>query len=106
VVVLEPTPRDDGDRRLILDRRLPTDRRSGEVPLSPSAFERRLGGDRRASLERRLSVQSAEGQIHGALRLLTILAEGQGLGDSQRRNLEAAMLRLRFALERLTPPGS
>ena len=67
-------------------------------------MDRRLGGDRRANLERRLSVQSAEGQIHGALRLLTLLADGQGLSDAQHRNLEAAMLRLRFALERLTPP--
>jgi hypothetical protein len=104
VVVLEPTPNDDRDRRLILDRRLRTDRRSGEVPATPITADRRLGGDRRAILERRLSVQSAEGQIHGALRLLTMLAEGQGLSDSHRRNLEAAMLRLRFALERLTPP--
>ena len=66
-------------------------------------MDRRIGGDRRADLERRLSLQSAEGQIHGALRLLTILAEGQTLGDTQRRNLEAAMLRLRFALERMSP---
>lgn len=66
-------------------------------------MERRVG-DRRASLERRLSLQSAEDQIHGALRLLTTIAEDPGVGEPQRRHLEAAMLRLRFALERLSPP--
>jgi len=53
-----------------------------------------------------MALQSAEAQIHGALKLLTILADDAKLGDHQRRGLEAAMLRLRFALERMALTSS
>ena len=75
-------------------------------PEATPSFERRLGdrrsgSERRFLIERRLSLQSAQDQIHGALKLLTLVAEGAMLGEQQRRSLEAAMLRLRFALERM-----
>ena len=100
-----PERRASSERRLSLERRL-LDRRSGETPQPPATGERRLsdrrsGGDRRASVERRLSLQSADDQIRGALKLLTVVADGSVLGEQQRRSLEAAMLRLRFALERI-----
>ena len=44
---------------------------------------------------------SAEDQIHEALRLLTRVIETGAAGEPERRSLEAAMLRLRFALDRL-----
>ena len=105
-----PERRDSEERRWALDRRSGEERRnSGLTPEgSGQPFERRLGdrrsgGERRALLERRLALHSAEDQIRGALKLLTQVADGRGamLGDQQRRSLEAAMLRLRFALERM-----
>lgn len=93
------------ERRLVLDRRSGEERRAGNAGPGPERrdVERRSGADRRAAIERRLSLQSAEDQIHGALRLLTFVSDagGPALGEQQRRGLEAAMLRLRFALERL-----
>jgi hypothetical protein len=58
-------------------------------------------GERRAFVERRLSLQSAEDQIRGALKLMTTAIESGSIPEKQRRSLDAAMLRLRFALERL-----
>ena len=73
----------------------PVERRGGA--------DRRQVGERRSAIERRLSLQSAVDQIHGALKLLTQVAESEAttLSEDQRRELEGAMLRLRFALERL-----
>ena len=121
-----PTPipehRETIEQRLTLERRSGTDRRSGEVspgfapgvslpgaepargispPFERRGGDRRSGAERRAQIERRLSLQSAEDQIHGALKLLTLVAEGSALGERHRRSLEAAMLRLQFALERM-----
>ncbi len=69
-----------------------TDRRVKEVPV---AMERRSG------LDRRLIVESATAQIHAVLELLTELADHDALRDDSRRLLDTAMLRLRYALERI-----
>ena len=84
-----------GERRSATEAHVPVERRSGT--------ERRQIGERRSAIERRLSLQSAADQIHGALKLLTLVAESEAgrLNEEQRRELEGAMLRLRFALERL-----
>jgi hypothetical protein len=87
------TDRRGGDRRGLAERR----RAAALVE-----FERRMG-DRRSGKDRRLLLQSAGDQIHVALKLLTRIAESGLVIDQERRNLEAAMLRLRFALERLEP---
>ena len=42
-------------------------------------------------------------QIHAVLELLTELADQGALRDDSRRLLDTAMLRLRFALERIEP---
>ena len=68
------------------------DRRVKEVPV---AMERRSG------LDRRLIVESATAQIHAVLELLTELADHDALRDDSRRLLDTAMLRLRYALERI-----
>jgi acyl-CoA reductase-like NAD-dependent aldehyde dehydrogenase len=113
-------PKPDPDRRLTVKRRQVPDRRGEqgegsrggerrsetdvEVPVERrSGAERRQIGERRSAIERRLALQSAADQIHGALKLLTRLAESEAgrLNEEQRRELEGAMLRLRFALERL-----
>ena len=112
-------PKPDPDRRLTVARRQVPDRRGEqaergggerrsetkvEFPVERrSGAERRQIGDRRSAVERRLSLQSAVDQIHGALKLLTLVAESEAgrLNEEQRRELEGAMLRLRFALERL-----
>ena len=72
---------------------MPIERRAGG--------ERRRLGDRRSETERRLSVHSAEDQITSALKLLTKVAESAALSENEQREIEGAMLRLRFALERL-----
>lgn len=100
----EPDRRESAERRLLIDRRSGVDRRQRHVPAGEErrgAGDRRGGGERRAFLERRLSLQSAGDQIRGALKLLTALIETGSIPDKQRRSLDAAMLRLRFALERI-----
>lgn len=84
-----------GDRRIILERR------SGASRLGQQPVERRIPGDRRSGQERRMSILSAEDQIDEALRLLTGVVDTGSLPDEERRSLEAAMVRLRFALDRL-----
>jgi len=57
--------------------------------------------ERRSGLDRRLIVESATAQIHAVLELLTQLADHDALRDDSRRLLDTAMLRLRYALERM-----
>jgi len=59
--------------------------------------------ERRSGLDRRMIVESATAQIHAVLELLTQLADAGALRDESRRLLDTAMLRLRFALERMEP---
>jgi len=68
------------------------DRRVKEVPVEM---------ERRSGLDRRLIVESATAQIHAVLELLTQLADHDALRDDSRRLLDTAMLRLRYALERM-----
>jgi hypothetical protein len=59
--------------------------------------------DRRSGLDRRMIVESATAQIHAVLELLTQLADMGALRDDSRRLLDTAVLRLRYALERIEP---
>jgi len=59
--------------------------------------------ERRSGLDRRMIVESATAQIHAVLELLTQLADMGALRDDSRRLLDTAMLRLRFALEKMEP---
>jgi hypothetical protein len=59
--------------------------------------------ERRSGLDRRMIVESATAQIHAVLELLTDLADQGALRDDSRRLLDTAMIRLRFALERMEP---
>jgi hypothetical protein len=96
--------RDRGaDRRARLERRSGRERRGDDKPV---AVERRKGGDRRRTerrkgLDRRLAVQSGAQQMQTALGLLMKLAQSKSLSDDDRRLLDTAMLRLRFATERM-----
>ncbi|HKC38899.1 MAG TPA: hypothetical protein VKC15_05105 [Gemmatimonadales bacterium] len=76
----------------VANRRRGADRRMKETPVD---LERRSG------LERRMIVESATAQIHAVLELLTELADHDALRDDSRRLLDTAMLRLRYALERM-----
>jgi hypothetical protein len=78
----------------VANRRRGADRRVKDVPVQ---IERRSG------LDRRMIVESATAQIHAVLELLTQLAEHGALRDDSRRILDTAMIRLRFALERIEP---
>jgi len=83
----------------MLDRRM-----SVVLPDKEKARERREFGERRTGRERRLSVLSAEDQIRESLRLLTRVVES-GITPEEQRGIEKAMLRLRFALDRLDDTG-
>jgi hypothetical protein len=78
----------------VANRRRGADRRVKDVAVQ---IERRSG------LDRRMIVESATAQIHAVLELLTQLADHGALRDDSRRILDTAMIRLRFALERIEP---
>lgn len=78
----------------VANRRRGGDRRLKDVPVQ---IERRTG------LDRRMIVESATAQIHAVLELLTQLADQGALRDDSRRLLDTAVLRLRYALERMEP---
>jgi len=85
------TDRRDSDRRSGADQR---------VEAAAIGVERRKS-DRRQGIERRLALQSAAGQLQIAIGLLMQIAETGALNDELRRSLDTAMMRLRFALERM-----
>lgn len=89
------------NERRLTDRRTALDRRASAPRPGPQPAVERRRGERRMGRERRLSILSAEDQIGEALRLLTYVVETGPLPDEERRSLEAAMVRLRFALDRL-----
>jgi hypothetical protein len=99
------------DRRTGQDRRSGTDRRSAErapedSPLFYVHGERRSGTDRRESRDRRTGAdrrgaQSPRDQISRALDLVAYVAESSDLPDEERRALDGAIMRLRFALAHL-----
>lgn len=87
------------ERRGRSDRRL-LERRAG-ARAERAGVERRTNGERRTGLERRLAILSAEGQIREALRLLTEVIDRGAVADEEQRSLESALVRLRYALDRL-----
>ena len=78
----------------VANRRRSAERRVKHVPVDM---------ERRSGLDRRMIVESVTAQIHAVLELLTELADAGALRDDSRRLLDTAMLRLRFALERMEP---
>jgi hypothetical protein len=72
-------------------------RRSGDRRVKDVAVQM----ERRSGLDRRMIVESATAQVHAVLELLTQLADQGVLRDDSRRILDTAMLRLRYALERM-----
>lgn len=99
----------DLDRRGT-DRRS-TDRRSAERRAKANGMalvhgERRSGmdrrsSDRRGSPERRVPLQTPADHVRWAIDLVARVAESGEMGDAELRALDAAIVRLRFALERL-----
>jgi hypothetical protein len=87
----------DGTRATRPDRRS-AERRVGD---EPAPAERRSGDDRRSGAERRREVATASGQVLAAFGLLARAVEAGGLPDDERRLVDAAMFRLRVALEQL-----
>jgi hypothetical protein len=78
----------------VANRRGGGDRRVKEVPVEV---------DRRSGIDRRLEMESATAQMHTVLELLTQMADSGTLRDDNRRRLDTAMLRLRFAIETMEP---
>ena len=78
----------------VANRRRDGDRRVKNVPVDV---------ERRSGIDRRMVMESASSQIHAVLELLTQIADSGSLRDDNRRLLDTALLRLRFALERMEP---
>jgi energy-converting hydrogenase Eha subunit H len=78
----------------VANRRRGAERRVKNVPVE---------AERRSGLDRRMIVESAAAQIHAVLELLTQLADMGALRDESRRLLDTAVLRLRYALEKMEP---
>lgn len=111
---------DDLERRRAADRRTGRDRRTGpdrraaepqpeDSPLRYVGPERRSGTDRRHEQDRRSGLdrrdsRSPRDQISRALDLVAYVAESSDLADEDRRALDGAILRLRFALSHLDQP--
>ena len=103
------------DRRAAAERRTGKERRSGErrQGLILVTAERRDRKDRRGKDERRAAQrrsraerraeESAAEHIRNALQLIAQVADSHELDDEHRRDLDAALFRLRFALDRLEP---
>jgi len=104
------------DRRTPADRRSGTERRNGDRrrTLTLVTVERRSGEERRQPVERRATgrrggqerrgQESAAEHIRNALQLIAEVADAHELDDEHRRDLDAALFRLRFALDRLETP--
>jgi hypothetical protein len=90
------------DRRLLSDRRAAADRRR----VVTVVVEERRGGEERRRIPERRAPESAGDHIRTALELLTNVAESGTLDEDSLRDLDAAMFRLRFALERLEARGA
>ncbi len=93
------------DRRALPDRRGISDRRTEDQPdLTLVPVERRTGKDRRRS-DRRTSPnrshETAREHIGNALQLLATVSQSARLDDALQRDLDSAIFRLRFALDRL-----
>lgn len=85
------------ERRLGADRRAAEDRRRTIVRVP---VEQRSGADRRKGSDRRGPGSVGE-QIRSALELLTTVAESGTLDEATLRDLDTAVFRLRFALDRV-----
>lgn len=101
------------DRRTAAERRAVTERRNGDrrQSLMVVTVERRSGTDRRRSAERRSAADrraeaSAIEHIRHAFKLIAKVADAEALDDEHRRDLDAALFRLRFALDRLESVGA
>jgi hypothetical protein len=89
---MEPSP---ADRRKVTERRTSGDRRRIVVFVP---VDQRSGQDRRGVAERR-TPESVGEHIRNALQLLANVAESGTLDEESLRDLDAAMFRLRFALD-------
>jgi hypothetical protein len=107
--------RRDGERRGAPDRRSGAERRSGATTPETArlllvhgerraAPDRRRHRDRRSGPERRLSHATPQDQLAHAVDLIAHVAESTELSDEDRRALDSAIVRLRFALARMGPP--
>jgi hypothetical protein len=87
-------------RRATSDRRAGADRRSGKQPaLTLVPEERRAGKERRRSDRR--SEETASEHIRNSLQLLATVSQTASLDEDLQRDLDSAIFRLRFALDRL-----
>ncbi len=109
----------EADRRREADRRVSGERRTGANRRRTKGRrgfllrllrderrqleERRRGWDRRTGVERRSSRQTATDLVRSAFDLLVEVfdTDDLDLDDEARHQLDAAMIRLKFALERL-----
>lgn len=103
MVPSSPDPLPDAQPPRVTERRGETDRRTADrrkLVLVPTV-ERRSRGTRRQPGDRRTSLETAETHVRDALQLLMSIVDTASLDDEVRRDLDAAIFRLHFAVERL-----
>lgn len=100
--------RSSGDRRESFEGDKPSERRVGHRRQAdvPAPLERRNGDERRGGKERRTKLErrgreTPEEHVRNALQLLANVADAGVLSDELQRDLDSAMFRLRFAVDRL-----
>lgn len=101
--------RNQADRRATPERRVNGERRLQVVAAAPGTDERRVNGprrqgERRAGDERRLALPMTH-QLRTVIDLLFRVNPGR-LADDDRRRFDAAVLRLRYALDTLQDSDS
>lgn len=104
---LDTPPFSTTERRSGPDRRVGGDRRGPKdaaAEARPGRVSRRQT-PRRSSTERR-SNETVEEHLRNALQLLANVVESGTLDDEARRDLDAAMFRLRYAVERMRYNGT
>ena len=114
MVITPPDRRSFSERRMSLERRSGSERREGErrLVLEPVDRDRRVTDERRAKEERRsghdrrsgprvVQQETAGEHLRNALQLLGHVAEVGTLDEATQRVLDAALLRVRFALDRV-----
>jgi hypothetical protein len=85
------------------------ERRSGAercLAVLPFRLDQRAGADRRSGADRRIASLTPGDQLQLALELLAQVAEAHVMDDDGLRQLDGAILRVRAALERITPSGA
>jgi hypothetical protein len=99
-MTLTPVHGATSERRATADRRAGVNRRTGKQSALTLVPEERRGGKDRRRSDRR-SEETASEHIRNSLQLLAAVSQTASLDEGLQRDLDSAIFRLRYALDRL-----